>query len=175
MVLSRRGGPLLIAGVLAVIAAPAWAGWDVVAGRWANEALTGVDSADCAPTALSVAIGKDSNAPAVTVKAEPLIDLDVTLTRGKDSDVFIERGGWMKRFGMSDETTRDALIGHKPVLWARETGTGAVIYRARITKDGTLNILRLALEPVDGGIAATLDLTQDDCRIEALTAALTAR
>lgn len=161
-----------LATTAVLLASPALAGFEALAGRWQSEPIV-IDSAPaCAPETITVTIAGNGDKPDIAIKAGSAVDLDTTLAKGEDGAVFVEQSGWLKRFGMSDETQRDAFMNLEPVLWARETGTGVVIYRARIQDNGTLNLFRLALEPVDGGIAATLELAEGDCRVEPFTTSL---
>ncbi|MCB1491364.1 MAG: hypothetical protein KDJ77_06130 [Rhodobiaceae bacterium] len=170
--MAKTTAALTLLAALAAATPPAHAGFDTLAGKWMSEPLALEDAPDCAPETVSVTVSGYPDKPKMTVKAGGSIDLDLQLAKGEDGKVFVERGGWLNRFGLSDKTTREALENHEPFVWARETDTGAVLYRARITEEGGLNLFRLALEPVDDALAATFELTDGDCQFGPATTSL---
>lgn len=158
--------------VLCVANTQSLAGFSELAGRWQSDPLLLDEAPPCAPETISVSIDGDGSDARIEIQAGPDVDLDIRLVADDAHAVLVEPSGWMQRFGMSDATTRDSLIGHKPILWARESGEGAVVYRAQIAENGTLDLMRLALDPVDGAIAATLELASGNCRLDPITTSL---
>lgn len=164
---------VIATSILFLAGTPASADFSNVLGDWQSETILLDPPNSCAPSDIKIKLSGSANKVSVKIKAGDAISLDATLATGKDGKVFVEESGWMSQFGFGDESTRDDLIANKPVIWARETGTGAIIYRSQISKNGALEVLRLALEPVDGAITATIALTSADCIIDPFTTSLT--
>jgi hypothetical protein len=85
--------------------------------------------------------------------------------------VFEVAAGGGGLFGFFDGGDQSSPFDGTPLIWARTSAVGLVAYRLMIGSNGGLNLVRIALEPVDGQLQLRFEQridTQAPLRLEAL-------
>ncbi|MEM9207098.1 MAG: hypothetical protein AAGA88_12285 [Pseudomonadota bacterium] len=142
---------------------------EALIGEWEGNPVAAEDLPECAnDEAILSFSGSDSDLK-IAFEFGDVTSITGSFVPGATEGVYTRKAGIMSRLGLSDETTRDQMIQHERVVWARKSQNGIILYGAQITEAGGLDMARIALDPVDGGVVASIDIDNDECRIADLS------
>jgi len=166
--MSRRGRLILLAvalaGLLSLTAAPVAATiGERLVGRWAGA----FETPGAAAETVSLELAREGESFTVGLRLDnrPVFGRVRMIPAEKPGVFRVARSHGLFSLFRDDATSNPLENG--PLLWARETDAGVVLYRLEVTEDGGFSLDRFALSPAGKAIAlAHIRLSDKTGRLE---------
>lgn len=161
------GFPLRVAAALLVVASAMLPRVSValpdfaLAGSWHGDVSLNDDARKLAgDSAASMVMNLDGDAFDLRLALPVIGEIDARLALGEQPGVYEPRGsgGLMRMFG--GEASTDPLKG-SPLIWARDEGSGLVIYRLQVT-GRDFRLAKIVLRPEQAGIRVEAEERRGD-------------